>query len=198
MPGSPTAFARRLVRWLGRHRAVTVLTALALVFSSLGLVQFALLVRDRPLPQAEASANLDGLNASVSDAGWLSMDMPQTGGYQMPPAMNPGMPAAGDERLAITVTVLNTTGTTGSLHAAQEFTVRTAKDGKTWTPISNTFGDLPRLAAGNGVSGLLYYDLPSADISGQDPIWVDWSRPSGTRALEIPLPGQAPAHAHNP
>jgi hypothetical protein len=190
------ASLRALGPWLRDHRTTAVLTVAGLALSCLGAVQLLSLLRDRPLPHPTASAGLDGLSAAVTEAGWLSMDMPQTDGYQMPAAMNPGMPAAGDERLALTITVVNTTGTTGSLRTTKEFSVRTAKDGKRWTPVSGTFGDLPRLAPGNGVTGILYYDLPASDVSSAAPVWVDWSRSSGTRALSIPLPGLAPTHSH--
>lgn len=192
----PRITVSAFVRWLRDHRLTAVLAAAGVALCGLGCVQMLSVIVDRPVPHTAVSASLGGLSAAVTDAGWLGMDMPATDGYQMPQAMNPGMPAQGDERLALTITVVNTTGNTGSLHMTQEFSVRTAADGKRWTPVSGTFGDLPRLAPGNGVTGILYFDLPTTDVSGTAAVWLDWSRRGGSKALTIPLAGLAPEHSH--
>jgi hypothetical protein len=179
-----------------RHWGTALIAVTAIAFGSAGIAQFALLVGDRPAVNLVPSASLDGLTAAVNEAGWLNMDMPQTGGYQMPAGMMPGMPAAGDGRLALTVTVVNTTSDTRPLRATDEFSVRTAHDGKRWTAVSASFGDLPRLAPGNGVTGMLYFDLPATDFAGPGTAWVEWHHLGATSALEIPLVGAAPAHSH--
>jgi hypothetical protein len=148
---------------------------------------------DEPQKSGEISASLSGLTASIGAADWVMMDhdMSSTApGYQMPPAMMPGMPAEGQQRLAVTVTVVNTTGETRPLRPGKEFLLRTESAEEPLPVHSDTFGELPRLAAGSAVSGVLYFDLPS-----HSPTWIEWTHEGVTARLAI---GVAPPHSdHN-
>jgi hypothetical protein len=143
--------------------------------------------------EVSASVNLSGLTASVGAADWVMMDHDMTStapGYQMPPAMMPGMPAEGDQRLAVTVTVVNTTGETRPLRPGKEFLLRTESAEEPLPPHSDTFGELPRLAPGSAVSGVLYFDLPP-----HSPAWIEWKHEGATARLAIG--GVAPPHSNH-
>jgi hypothetical protein len=147
-------------------------------------------------PPATGVANVDGLTSRVTTAGWIQMDHDMSAnapGYQMPPAMMPGMPQGDDQRLAVTISVVNTTDDTRPLRPADEFTLH-GKDGKQWFPQSGSFGDLPRLAARNAVDGVLFFDLPPADLDGSS--WLEWSHGGTKTRLIVPVDGAAPTHSH--
>jgi hypothetical protein len=178
----------------GRPVALTLvaLTALAALLGVVGLVG---VLRERAAAGATASATLGDLTAAVDQSGWTSMDMgAPTSGFQMPAAMMPGMPAAGQERLAVTVTVVNTGAAARPIRPEAEFALRAGGSGGRWTPRSSTFGELPRLAPRSAVTGVLYFDLPPERIA-DSPAWLEWAH-EGTRA-RIPVPGAGAApHAH--
>lgn len=147
---------------------------------------------DEPQKSVETSASLSGLTASIGAADWVMMDhdMSSTApGYQMPPAMMPGMPAEGQQRLAVTVTVVNTTGETRPLRPGKEFLLRTESAEEPLSTHSDTFGELPRLAPGSAVSGVLYFDLPP-----HSPTWIEWTHEGVTARLAI---GVAPPHSNH-
>lgn len=153
--------------------------------------------------QAQATvqvASLDSMTAQVTRAAWVEMDHDMSGtapGYQMPPAMMPGMPEQGNQRVSVAVTVSNTSDQTRQLRPGEEFTLRVAKGGKQWTAHSHTFGELPRLAPHTAVTGTLFFDLPPADLA-DSATWVEWSHQDSSARLFVPLNGAAPDHQHNP
>jgi hypothetical protein len=146
-------------------------------------------------------STVDDLTARVATAGWTSMDHDMSGdatGYQMPPAMMPGMPADGDQRMTVSVTVVNTSDETRLVRPDEEFVLRAeAEDGR-WKPHSDTFGDLPRLAPHNAVTGVLYFDVPPEKF--RSPAWLEWTHDGTATRLFIPLDGTKapPTHSHNP
>jgi hypothetical protein len=145
---------------------------------------------------------VDSLTASVIAAGWTSMDHDMSSdapGYQMPPAMMPGMPENGDQRLSVTVTVVNTSDDTRPLRPDKEFALHAGKENKQWAPHSDTFGDLPRLAPHNAVEGILFFDLPPAQLTGAT-AWIEWTHGDSANRLTIPMDGvsSGPSHSHNP
>jgi hypothetical protein len=147
------------------------------------------------------SVTITELTAQVTTAGWAEMDHDMSTdapGYQMPPAMMPGMPTGDDQRLSIAVTVVNTGDETRPLLAGKEFVLH-GKNGQQWAPHSDTFGDLPRLAPHNAVSGVIFFDLPPAGLT-DSPVWLEWSHQGRTARLTIPLAGvaTAPEHSHHP
>jgi hypothetical protein len=178
--------------------AIVVLTAL--VVAVIGVVRLAA-SSDAPA-EAAGQASVDSLTASVTAAGWTSMDHDMSAdatGYQMPPAMMPGMPENGDQRLSVTVTVVNTSDETRPLRPDKEFALHAGKENKQWAPHSDTFGDLPRLAPRNAVEGVLFFDLPAAQLTGAA-AWIEWTHQGSTNRLTIPMDGvsSGPSHSHNP
>lgn len=146
-------------------------------------------------------ATVDSLTAQVTSAGWTAMDHDMSGdapGYQMPPAMMPGMPENGDQRLAVSVTVVNTSADTRPLRPDKEFVLRAGDDGQQWAPHSDTFGDLPRLAGRNAVNGIIFFDLPADALTA--PAWVEWTHSGTTSRLTIPMDGvrEHQEHSGNP
>jgi len=153
-------------------------------------------------PEASAVGSLDNLDAQVTTVGWVDMehDMSTNApGYQMPPAMMPGMPEQGKERLAVTLSVLNTSDGVRPLRPGQEFALHAGKGGELVPPHSDTFGELPRLAGHNAVTGTLFFDLPVGDVT-DSATWLEWSHDGTSARLSVPLDrtGSGPVHQHNP
>jgi hypothetical protein len=152
--------------------------------------------------QASPTGSLDSLNVAVSNAGWLDMehDMSTNApGYQMPPAMMPGMPEQGKERLAITLTVMNTSDGSRPFRPAREFALHAGK-GELITPHSDTFGEVaPRLAGHNAVTGTLFFDLPTGEVD-DSATWLEWSHGGASARVSVPMngAGSGPIHQHNP
>lgn len=179
-------------------RMRTVLVALAaLAVATVGVVK---LTASLATPATAASqATVDGLTAQVTTADWTGMDHDMSGdapGYQMPPAMMPGMPDNGDQRLAVSVTVVNTSDGTRPFRPGEEFALRAGDDDQ-WTPHSDTFGELPRLAPHNAITGILFFDVPPAALT-QFPVWVEWTHGDTANRLIIPMDGvrSGPSHSH--
>jgi hypothetical protein len=153
-------------------------------------------------PATTEQATVDNMIAQVTAADWTNMehDMAKDApGYTMPPAMMPGMPEDGDQRLAITVTVVNTSDGTRPFRPDEEFTLRAGGAGEVRTSHSDTFGDLPRLAPHNAVKGILFFDLPPEELT-DSPVWLEWTHGDATHRLIIPMDGVSapPNHSHNP
>ncbi|WP_158882269.1 hypothetical protein [Amycolatopsis anabasis] len=156
-----------------------------------GVGRLVAVLRAPPRAVVGAEATHDGVNVRVTAASWTGMDHDMSGtapGYTMPPAMMPGMPAAGEQRLAVTVTVVNTSDETRPVRPAREFTLRAATGEKGWEPHSHTFGELPRLAAHNALAGTLFFDLPPADLNGS-PAWIEWNHEGVVSRLSVPFNG---------
>jgi hypothetical protein len=194
--------------WRRRHRAGPDAPRVRLVLVLLAAIALTAFGVSRLLgafaspPAAGDVANVDSLTARVTTAEWTKMDHDMSGnapGYQMPPAMMPGMPSGEDQRLAVALTVTNTSGDTRAIRAAKEFSLVAGKEGKRWQPASDTFGELPRLAGGNAVSGMLFFDLPPAELV-DSPAWIEWSHDGVTTRLTVPMGGviSGPGHSHNP
>jgi hypothetical protein len=179
----------------------TALVALAaLAVAAVGAVKLAASLTT-PATAAE-QATVDGLTAQVTTADWTGMDHDMSGdapGYQMPPAMMPGMPDNGDQRLAVSVTVVNTSDDTRPLRPGDEFTLHAGDDGEQWTTHSHTFGELPRLAPHNVITGILFFDVPPGALT-RFPVWVEWTHGDTASRLTVPLDGVrgGPTHSHTP
>ncbi|TCO46622.1 DUF4352 domain-containing protein [Actinocrispum wychmicini] len=175
-----------------RKVGITVVLLVASAVAFFGVRSYFTGTIDKPAAETRVSATLSGLTASVGSADWVMMDhdMSSTApGYQMPPAMMPGMPAAGEQRLEVLVTVVNTTSDTRPLRPGKEFQLRTESSDPPLAPHSDTFGELPRLAPGSAVSGVLYFDLPP-----HSPSWLEWTHEGMTARLAI---GVAPPHSNH-
>jgi hypothetical protein len=182
-----------------RIRLLIIIVA-ALAVAAFGLLR---LFSASDSPRAAAGqATVDSLIAQVNTAEWAKMDHDMSKdapGYQMPPAMMPGMPQGDDQRLAVTVTVTNTSDQTRPVKPGSEFILHAGNQGRTWAPHSHTFGDLPRLAPRNAVKGVLYFDLPPAELR-DGPAWIEWTHGEAASSLTIPMDGVGgdPGHSHNP
>jgi hypothetical protein len=179
---------------------IIVVTVAAVAVTTTGVVRLAI-TPDAPA-QAADQATVDSLTTQVTTADWTNMDHDMSGnapGYQMPPAMMPGMPEEGEQRLAVSVTVVNSSDETRPLRPGKEFTLRAGENGGRWTPHSDTFGDLPRLAPRNAIRGILFFDLPPADLADSS-LWLEWTHGDTTSRLTVPADGVRvpPSHSHNP
>jgi hypothetical protein len=174
---------------------------IALAASAVATVGVVRLVASPDTLAATYETTVDSLTARVAVAGWTSMDHDMSGnapGYQMPPAMMPGMPENGDQRFSVSVSVVNTSDETRLLRPDEEFALRAGKENRRWAPHSDTFGDLPRLAPRNAVTGTLFFDLPPADLGSS--AWIEWTHDGTASRLIIPMDGLSgpTSHSHNP
>jgi hypothetical protein len=183
---------------LPRMRIALVVLAASAV-ATVGVVRLA---APTVAPAVAERATVDGMTAEIVAAGWTSMDhdmATDAPGYQMPPAMMPGMPENGDERLAVSVSVINGGDETRPLRPGEEFALHTGEDGRRWAPHSDTFGELPRLAPRNAVKGILYFDLPPAELDAA-PAWIEWTHGDTASRITLQIDGASgdPSHPHNP
>lgn len=150
------------------------------------------------LPQRSAVAT-DGVAAQVRQARWIAHDHNDesgTGpGYQMPLSMMPGMPADGDVRLAVSVTVTNT-GTVGrAVDPAAEFTLRNASTDESWPPRADTFDGLARLGSRSAADGVLFFDLPQEEADSSQ-LYVHWKHADWSARLTVQPDQDAGSHSH--
>jgi hypothetical protein len=148
--------------------------------------------------QVGPNVTVEGLNTAVTTAVWSKMDHDMAAdapGYQMPPGMMPGMPDQGKERLMVSVTVLNTTDGVRPLRIGDEFALRVGEGGQLVKPHSDTFGELPRLAAHNAVAGELFFDLAREDLA-HSPAWLEWTHEGTMSRLTLPLNGADSGSTH--
>jgi hypothetical protein len=151
-----------------------------------------------PPPQPSAVA-ADGVRARVVEARWIAHDHnAETGtgpGYQMPLSMMPGMPADGQTRLAVSVTVANTAVSGRPMNPEDEFTLRDAASEESWRPAADTFDGLSRLGSRNAADGVIFFDLPE-EKQAEGQLYVDWKHAG--RSVRLALrPGQdGGTHSH--
>lgn len=177
---------------------VTFVVLAALAVAAFGTVR---LITSFTAPSAEAApiANIDGLATQVVSANWVDMGHDMAAptadagpGYQMPPGMMPGMPTDGKDRLQVTVAVTNTTDQTRPFRAAEEFALYAGKDGQRWEMYGHTFGELPRLAPGSAVNGILFFDVLAAEVVNT-PMSLEWNHDGTVTRIGVYLGGTAPA-----
>lgn len=177
-----------------------LLLSVLLVAASVAVFGISKLISTAAPVSSSEEATIDGLTAEVTTAGWTTMDHDMSGGdssgFQMPPAMMPGMPENDDQRLAVTVTVTNTGDGTRPLRPGTEFALRAGEAGQPHAPHSHTFGELPRLAAHNAVTGVLFFDLSPAELADST-IWVEWTHGDATGRLTIPRDGVGAGPGHS-
>jgi|GEM_PF-1902294 len=185
-------------RGAGRRLATIIVVLAALAASMLGVGRLVAAFGAGDQAPPAGIVTLAELTTQVTAAEWVKMDhdmTPDAPGYQMPPAMMPGMPTGDDQRLSVAITVVNTGDRTRPLRAAKEFTLR-SENGRQWQLHSDTFADLPRLAPRNAVSGVLFFDLPPGELA-ESPVWLEWRHQDEAARLTIPLDGAAPPpHSH--
>jgi hypothetical protein len=188
------------VRISAAHRLLVV-GASVLALAGLGQLVLGWLPIGKPAaasPEPVAVA-ADGVAANVREARWIAHDHnAETGtgpGYQMPLSMMPGMPADGQTRFAISVTVTNTEGAGRAIDPAGEFTLRDAATEESWQPSADTFDGLSRLAAGNAADGVLFFDVPESD-QGQRRFFVDWKHARERMRLAVQSGQDSAPHSH--
>jgi mono/diheme cytochrome c family protein len=103
-------------------------------------------------------AVLSGLFLRLESADWLHDTMVHVEkGYPMPASMTPGMPLPGQQRLAVEVSVRNTT------RQRREFDVEelelVSADDAVWPAVSSEVGHVV-LDSGEGVSAIVQFDVP--------------------------------------
>jgi hypothetical protein len=177
---------------------IPVLVALALAIFGVSRLVVSLTAD----PEPAQVGSLDSVTAEVTTVGWVDMDHDMSAnaqGYQMPPQMMPGMPEEGKERLAVSVTVINTANDTRPVRPIEEFALHATKDGELIPPHSDSFGELPRLAPHNAVKGVLFFDLPPGDVV-DSASWLEWRHGDSKARILVPLngAGSGPEHHHNP
>jgi hypothetical protein len=181
-----------------RNMRTTFVVLAAVVIATVGVLR--LMAAPDTSAAATGQSSVDSLTAQVTAADWTGMDheMTPASGYQMPQGMMPGMPEDGEQRLAVKVTVVNTSGDTRPLRPGEEFVLRAGPEGRQWQQYAATFGELARLAPGNAVSGTLFFDLPPEEL--QPPAWVEWTHADTAIRLTLPINGlgEAPDHGHTP
>lgn len=174
--------------------------AIALAAVLLTVVGTAVTVRQR----AEArrviadTATLGGLTVEPHDAGWLAMDghnMDDQGGFQMPAQMMPGAPVGDDMRLGVPLTLMNTSQDTRPFNLVDEFFLGGGRNETTRSLHSDSFGALSRLAPGNAVNGILYFDT---EVPGpaDPPLYLIWKRDGDQVRLAVPLENQPEHEQH--
>lgn len=148
------------------HRALAfALFAVALAPALAGGVIFLQERRERVVREAVSS----GLFLRLESADWVhdSMTHPETG-YAMPASMNPGMPLPGQQRLAVEVSVRNTS------RQHQEFNVEELElrspDDAIWPAVSSEVGHVV-LDPGEGVSAFVQFDVPEK-LPGARLVWT--------------------------
>jgi hypothetical protein len=199
-----------LVRVTSHGRLDWLLVAAATLLVAAGLGQAVLLrtgltwtsglfVRSQAAPVAVANAP-DGTAAAVTASRWLSHDeqADQAGsGFQMPLSMMPGMPADGQVRLAVSLSLTNSSGALRALDPAAEFVLRDERSGEQWQQVADSFGGLPRLSPHSGADGVVFFDLAPPTDNGRN-LYLYWKHSSMSARLAITLNGAAPApHAHS-
>lgn len=113
-------------------------------------------------------AMLNGLFLRLESADWVHDTMVHTDtGYQMPAAMVPGMPLAGQERLSVEVSIRNTSRQRREFNA-EELELRSA-DNAIWPAISSEITSM-MLDPGETISSILQFDVPEK-LSNARLVW---------------------------
>jgi hypothetical protein len=197
----PNELEVRGVRILTGGRGLLVLgaTVLALAGSTQLILGWLPAFGSAAPPVQAAAVAGDGVAARVVESRWVGHDHnAETGtgpGYQMPLSMMPGMPADGQVRLAVSVTVTNT-GTTGRrMDPDKEFTLSDAASDEAWRPVADTFDGLSRLGSLSAADGVVFFDVPEQkQTDGQ--FYVGWKHAGQSVRLAV-RPGQdAGTHSH--
>lgn len=166
---------------------------LALVLAVIGVV----MASTSGAGASENAATVGGLTARLSTAGWVNVDHQMMPGYQMPAQMMPGVPAEGDARLAVPMTLVNS-GRNVEIYAMEdEFRLVGGADQDPRVPESDSFGGGGRLAPGSAVDGILYFDTKTPEPQ-DSPLFLEWTRDDHTVRIRLPFsPGSVPPSQHH-
>jgi hypothetical protein len=175
----------------------------ALLVAVVGAGELAAMLRARSAPIDTNTATLGGLTLHLNKVEWVSfesddptlMDPSAAGGYQMPAQMMPDMPAEGDARLNLEVTLEDRTGQARALDVSKEFSLGGGKGDQQWKLQGDTFGELGRLNPGTAADGKLFFDL-KAPAKGDPPLYLTWRRGGDTLRILL-TPGGTPSEHHH-
>ena len=168
-----------------RHRAawIAVLPTLALVGWG-GWLAY----RHQP-PGGVRVQTRDGLNIRVDHWEWVHHEMEvDNGGFKMPSAMMPGMPAEGHERIHVELTLRNVGSTNRTVESAQ--LVAVTPDGQRAAPAEVELARTT-LRPGEALTGSISFDVPEKAEQGAI-FWEGAAR--GVALLQTGLP----VHKENP
>lgn len=185
-----------------RGMAIAVLLVASAVAAVIGLTQAGLISRGAGAGPPDTHAGLDGLQAAVTGAQWVEHEHDDpvfddsagnaTTGYQMPAQMMPGMPADGQSRLLVKLNLANDAVDAKVLDAPTEFVLRDER-GDRYTAQGDTFGGFTRLNPSNGVTGGVYFDVPTDGATTHT--WqLEWTRHGHTTRLAVAASGSVHAH----
>jgi hypothetical protein len=175
-----------------RTQAVAVVVA-ALVLGLVGVGMLAVMLRERAHAAAD-EATVGGLELRVESAHWEELQMNHAPGFQMPPAMMPGAPADGDQRLRLSVELTNHSQRPKPLTKG-EFSVE-GPGGTSWPVAVDSLG-VSLLNPGLAISGGLHFDLPLKSIRKGDPgLILVWNRAGTVKRIPLQLDGAVPDHSH--
>ena len=186
--GAPASRARlRSLRW--------VPVPLALLAAVLGVLVMGSIQGRAAADLASHPNEAGGLSLTVDTMLWMSNDMggsgsPQaspppadSGEFDMPSSMMPGMQPVGDNRLRIEVDLSNVSASVQQ-YATTDFTL-SAPGGKTWPVNGQEHSSQPGsadLQPGFGSTVDVYFDIPAIDSKH---LTLHWSR--GGRTISMPV-----------
>lgn len=203
-PRTPTPQRPGRSRLVGRIRPRMVLVLVAaIVVAVLGAGELAAMLRARSAPLATDTITLSGLTIRIDQVSWVAFDAndPATtdptakDGYKMPAQMMPGMPADGEGRLNIGVTLSDQGGSARALNTNGEFFLGGGAGDKTQKLSGDTFGDLRRINPDNAVDGKLFFDLKPPGPK-DPPLYLEWRRGGDLARLLLVPGGTASTHHH--
>jgi mono/diheme cytochrome c family protein len=152
--GSPASRSPR------RHAPARVVAGAAFALALLPALAGGFILAEGRRTRVVREAVSAGVFLHVESAEWLhdSMVHPETG-YKMPASMTPGMPLAGQDRLAVEVSLSNVSRG-GQTFNVEELELSSA-DGAVW-PLVSTEVEALALAPGESVSSIIQFDVPES------------------------------------
>lgn len=132
-------------------------------------------------------AQAGGLSLSLEATEWLRHDMEPTS-FPMPASMMTGMPAEGQQRLHVEMTLGNADDRSLA-YTPGEFRLLSA-GGTSWAPVGASFAE-GSLRPGQAMNGGVFFDVPE----GETELHLVWSR--GGEEVHIPVAAGTPAHSEH-
>lgn len=165
-----------------------IASAAALAAGLLGIVLAVSLFRAHSseitfVPSGEP-AEAGGLSLSLEATEWLRHDMEPTS-FPMPASMTTGMPAQGQKRLYVEMTLGNA-GDGSPAYTPSEFRLL-SEGGASWAPSAASFAE-GALRPGQAMNGGVFFDVPE----GESDLHLVWSRAG--EEVHIPVAGGVPDH----
>lgn len=173
---------RESLRWWRKPGVVVFLGAVALAALGWGL----LIRTTQRLPVTEAT--LGGLTTRFLDATWVLDQMEHGDNYQKPAAMMPGMPAPGQQRVRMEMTLHNRSKKVQEFRGEEYSLV--PEFGDALPPVGAAVGEAS-LEPGQTLNTAIMFDIDTRKPHGR--MTVRWRRGSGSAYFPVPEPVE---HAH--